>query len=126
MKTFPLSKGVQVLMFLFLVFAGLYYARPFLAPFSIALLLSMLFLPVSRKLETKGISRGLSAFLSTCILAIAIAGIVILVSTQIAGLAEDFPKLKGNVNNTITKIEDKIAKITGISREQQQQMTEQQ
>jgi predicted PurR-regulated permease PerM len=60
------------------------------------------------------------------LLVAAIAGVVALISTQVAGIAEDAPKLKENIGNAISKIKDKISKTTAVSPEQQQQMMEQQ
>lgn len=41
-----------------LFFGSLYLAKSFLVPVSIALLLALLMVPVSRKLEKKGMSRS--------------------------------------------------------------------
>jgi len=126
MRTFALNRAIQVLFLFFLVFAGLYFAKPFLAPFAIAVLLSMLFLPLTRKMENKKLSRGLSVVICVLILAAAIAGIITLLSTQIANISEDMPKLKENVSQSITKLKEYISKTAGVSPQQQQQMMEQQ
>lgn len=126
MKIFSLPKAIQVLLFFFLVFAGAYFAKPFLAPFSIALLLAMLFLTLARKIEKRGVSRGVSSFLCVLLFAIALAGILTLLSTQIAGLTEDLPKLKENVSNYTNQLRQYISNTMGVSHEQQKQMLEQQ
>jgi predicted PurR-regulated permease PerM len=126
MKTFTLGTAVQILFLFFLVFAGAYFAKPFLAPFLIALLLSMLFLPLSTLMERKGISRGLSICLCLLILLAAIAGLVALFSTQIAGISEDLPKIKENVSNSIGKIQQYLSQTAGVSPEEQKKMMEQQ
>jgi predicted PurR-regulated permease PerM len=126
MISFNLTRQVKILVFLFLVFVGLHFAKPFLAPFCIASILAMLFLPLARKLESKGVIRGLSAFICVIILVIALAGIITLISTQVAGLSDDIPKLKDNINNMITKVQDKVSKSLGISPQQQQEMMQQQ
>lgn len=126
MKRFTLHRAIQILLFFFLVFAGAYFGKPFLAPFTIALLLSMLFLPLSKKLEKKGVSRGLSSFICVLVLAIFIAGLFTLLSTQIAGLTEELPKLQENVTNYISQAKQFISNKFGMSSEQQQQVLEQQ
>lgn len=78
MSTLPLSKAIQVLFFLFLVFAGLYFAKPFLVPIAFAGLLSMLFLPLSRRLERRGVSRGLATLLCILMLLAVVAGLIAL------------------------------------------------
>ncbi len=126
MRTFTLTKAIQVLFLFFLVFAGLYFAKPFLAPFAIAVLLAMLFLPLARKMEHKGISRGLAIVVCLLIFAAAIAGIIILISTQVASFSEDMPKLKENVSQGISRLKEYISKIASVSPQEQQQMMEQQ
>lgn len=126
MRTFALNRAIQVLFLFFLVFAGLYFAKPFLAPFAIAVLLSMLFLPLTRKMENKGLSRGLSVVICVLVLVAAIAGIIALLSTQIASLSEDIPKLKENVSQSVTRLKEYISKTAGVSPQQQQQMIEKQ
>ena len=54
MSGFSLTRTIQVLLFLFLLFAGLVYARPFLVPLTFAALFAMLFLPLCAWLESKG------------------------------------------------------------------------
>ena len=126
MISFNLNTATKSLLFLFLVFAGLYFAKPVLAPFSVAVLLAILFLPLSKKLERKGVSRGLSAFLCVFLLLLAIAGVVALIYTQVAGIAEDAPKLKQNVINGISKLKEYISKAASVSPAQQEEMIKQQ
>jgi len=61
MQKLSLSRAIQILFLFFILFAGLYFAKPFLVPFIIAGILAMLFLPLSRWMGKKGINRGLSA-----------------------------------------------------------------
>lgn len=126
MKTSHLNKAIQVLFFFFLVFAGAYFTKPFLAPLSIALLLAMLFLPLSQKIENRGVSRGVAAFLCVFLLAIVIAGLLALLSTQIASLSEDLPKMKQSISNSVNQLKEYISNTMGVSKQQQQQMLEQQ
>lgn len=53
MNTSPLSKSVGILLLLFLLIGGLYFTREFTIPVAIAGLLSMLFLPLSRRFEKR-------------------------------------------------------------------------
>jgi predicted PurR-regulated permease PerM len=126
MISFNMNSAIKLLLFFFLIFAGLYFAKPVLAPFSVAALLAMLFLPLSNKLEQKGVSRGLSAFLCVFLLLLAIAGVVSLIFTQVAGIAEDAPKLKENIGNAVSKLKEQISKAVSISPAQQQEMIKQQ
>jgi predicted PurR-regulated permease PerM len=122
MSTFPLSKTIQVLFFLFLVFAGLYYAQAFLIPVAFAGLLSMLFLPLSRWLERKGLGRGLAILACILLIVAVIAGVVALVSWQVGDLASDVNNMEQRVQQMITSVRQFISNNLGISREQQDQM----
>jgi len=126
MSTFPLSKAIQVLFFLFLVIAGLYYARPFLVPVAFAGLLSMLFLPISRRLENKGVKRAIAALLCILIIVAVIAGIVALLSWQVSDLAKDTEQMEQRINQMVSQMKQGISKNLGISPETQQQMLSQQ
>jgi len=66
LQTPSLQRPVYVLFFLFLVIAGIYFAKPFLVPLCFGGLLSMLFLPVSRWLQRKGFNNALAIL--TCVL----------------------------------------------------------
>ena len=95
MQAQSLSRSIQILFLFFLVFAGLYFAKPFLVPFIIAGILAMLFLPLSRKIEKKGINRGLAALFCVLILVAVMAGVI----TMLCGLLEIVPFI-GNLTGT--------------------------
>jgi len=122
MSTFPLTKAIQVIFFLFLVFAGLYYARAFLIPVAFAGLLSMLFLPLSRRLENWGVSRALATLSCVLILVMVIAGIVWLIAWQVSDLASDVTNMEKSVQDMIGRFRQFISQNLGISKEQQDQL----
>lgn len=126
MQTKRLSEVNKILFFFFLVFTALYFSKPFLAPFAIAGILSMLFLPLSRKLESKGISRGWAIGICIVILLGVIVGLLAMLSTQIAGLSEDLPKIKQNISETVNQFKDYLRSSMGISNEQQKKLMQQQ
>ncbi|HEY0677429.1 MAG TPA: AI-2E family transporter [Chitinophagaceae bacterium] len=126
MSTFPLSKAIQVLFFLFLVFAGLYFARAFLIPIAFAGLLSMLFLPLSRKMENKGMKRALATLLCILILLAAVAAIVSLLAWQVNDLAGDAEQMEQRVTQMINQFKQSINKNFGISPKRQEEILEQQ
>jgi predicted PurR-regulated permease PerM len=126
MSTFPLSKVIQIIFFLFLVFAGLYFARTFLIPVAFAGLLSMLFVPLSRWMENKGMSRGLAALVCVLGLVLIIAGVVSLIVWQVSDLTSDVNNMEKNVQQMIAKFRQAISKNLGISKEQQDQLVKSQ
>jgi predicted PurR-regulated permease PerM len=122
MSTFPLSKTIQVIFLLFLVIAGLYYAKPFLVPVAFAGLLSMLFLPISRRLENKGVNRAIATLICILILVAVVAGIIALLTWQVSDLASDTEQMEQRINQMISQLKQSISKNLGISPKTQEQL----
>ncbi|MGI8582968.1 MAG: AI-2E family transporter [Chitinophagaceae bacterium] len=121
-----LSKATYLFIIAFAFFAGIYFAKPFLVPFTIAGILAMLFLPISNWLEKKGFGRGISAAACIFIFILFIAGIVALVTWQISDLAKDFTGMEQKVTQSIAKLKETLSNTFGISPEKQQEMMKQQ
>ncbi|HYF31820.1 MAG TPA: AI-2E family transporter [Chitinophagaceae bacterium] len=126
MSTSLLTKSIQVVFFLFLVFASLYYARPFLIPVAFAGLLSMLLLPLSRWLESKGLARGLAVLICVLTVAAAIAGMISLVAWQVSDLASDVDNMEQKIKQAVNNLRQYISTNLGISKEQQDQLMQNQ
>lgn len=126
MKTIPsaLAKGVAILLLFFLVISGLYFAKEFLVPVAFAGILSMLFLPLCRRFESKGMNRAWASILCILIFLIVLAGIVALISWQISDLAEDTAKMQDRITKTGDQLKRFVSNTIGISKKQQQQMME--
>lgn len=121
-----LQKAVRVLLFLFLVIAGLIYAKPFLVPLVFAALLAMLFLPISHWMESKGVRRAIAAIICILMLAAVVAGIVWLFAWQMSSLAEDADKIEQNLTKKLKEFGDFIGKSFNISKQRQQEILEKQ
>lgn len=126
MKTIALDKAIKILLLFFLVSAALYFSRPFLAPFTIALLLAMLFYPLSAGMEHKGMARGWAALICLLILVCVMAGISLLFSIQLSGMAEEIPIMKKNAGEFLKKVEAFINSTLGIPPGKQEQMLKEQ
>src|SRR5687768_5206407 len=126
MKNIKLSRTVLILFLFFLIFSGLYFAKPFLVPLSIAGLLSMLFLPVGKFFEKKRVSRGLASFFCVLIFFFVIAGIGALIGWQISDLAKDSTKIEKNITSFIDKAKSSLESSFGISQQKQQEVMQQQ
>ncbi len=126
MKTWSLSKNVQLLLFCFLTIGGLYFAREFLIPITIAGILSMLFLPVSRWLENKGLHRGIAILICIILFLAVVAGFAALITWQVSNLAEDLPKMQQRVTALIDQIKQYISQTLNISEQKQDQIIEEQ
>jgi predicted PurR-regulated permease PerM len=126
MHTSSLSKTLQILLLFFLVFAGLYIAKPFLVPLALAVIMAMLLLPASRWMEKKGISRGWAAFFCILILVVIIAGIFALLAWQIAGFTEDMSQMQKYITDLEKKLQEMLSSKFGISAKKQQELMKQQ
>lgn len=126
MHASPLAKTLQILLLFFLVFAGLYIAKPFLVPLALAGIIAMLFLPLNRWMEKKGMSRGLSIVLCILILVSVAIGILALLAWQIAGFTEDMSQMQAYITKLMTTIEQTIQSKFGISLKKQQEILKQQ
>jgi predicted PurR-regulated permease PerM len=126
MNELSLSRSVLLLLLLFLIFAGLYYARPFLIPVAFAALFAMLLLPLAMWLEDKGLHRILSVLLSLMLLAAVFAGIVWLISWQVSDLAKDAHQIEQNLNKKIEEVRNYFSHSLGITRRQQDEFIHQQ
>ncbi len=114
-------------LFIFLLVAGLYYAKDFLMPLSIGAVLATLFWPMCKWLEIRKTPRLLAAIACLVLLLFVITGISSLVGWQISEIANDFALMKEKVSSIISSIQDYLLKELGISIEKQTQIiTEQQ
>jgi len=111
---------ILILLFLFLFFGGLYIVREILIPISFGALFALLLLPVTRKLESWKIPKGLSVFFSILIFLILVAGIIFLLSSQIAGFAKDLPQIRTNIQLKIGEVQQFIHEHTGVAPERQE------
>lgn len=124
--TTSLRKAVLILMLLFLVFAALHFAKPFLVPLAFGIILSTLFYPVCKWLEEKGIFRGFASFICVLLFVSIIGVIVLLLVWQFSGLASEITGIEENVTKLVKKIQSSIESYFGISKEKQQQVIQKQ
>ena len=126
MNELSLNRSVLLLLLLFLIFAGLYYARPFLVPVTFAALFAMLLLPLAMWQEDKGLHRILAVLLTLLLLAAVFAGIVWLISWQVSDLATEAHQIEQNLNKKVEEVRNYLSQSLGISRQQQDEIIHQQ
>lgn len=126
MRHFSLIKSIEVLLFLFLLIAGLHYAKPFLVPVAFAALFSMLLMPVSSWLQQKGIGKALAVLAAILVLAAFVAGIVWLITWQVSDLAKDADGIEQNINKKVAEFHQYVSKTFGISEQKQQEFIKKQ
>ena len=114
-----LRKANRLLIFLFLLFAGMYYARPFLVPVCLAVLFSMLMTGLANRMERWKMPRGLSTTICTLMLVISFLGSVYFITDEVAEFADDIPALKQKALDNIDRTQDYIAQKFGIDYDKQ-------
>ncbi len=121
-----LTKPIRLLLFFILSTYALYYSKEVLVPFLIAGLLSMLFLPVSNKLEKKGIGRGPAALICILLLLGLLTGLAFLLSWQLSDLAKDLSGIEQKITGFVNQAKQYINTTFGISPEEQKKMMQKQ
>lgn len=113
---------IKKLLVLFLVFAGLYYAKSFLMPLFIGGLLATLFLPFCNWMEKKKVSEGLAAFICLLTLLLIISSFVALLGWKISELINDIALIKQKAIETGSHIQEYLFNHLNISIEEQFQI----
>lgn len=113
---------IKKLLVLFLIVAGLYYAKDFLMPMAIGAVLATLFLPFCKWLENKKLPRGISALFCLIVLLIAIAGAGSLFAYLMSELTNDIPLIKLKAIETVHRVQEYIFNHLGIPVAEQSQI----
>lgn len=122
------NKLIRILLYFTLIvvsltlfFWGIFTAKSFLAPLTVAALLTMVVLPVSKWLEKKKISRGLSALLSTALLLSFFVMILGVVAWQVKNFTDEWPQIKERIDPKIELLQEFVEDKTGISPQEQEE-----
>lgn len=110
---------IKKLLVLFLVFAGLYFAKEFLMPLAIAGVVATLFLPFCRWMESKKTPKGLAVLICLILLLLVITGVGTLLGWQIFELANDFELIKQKAIVQTDNIQQYILLHFGMSAKNQ-------
>src|SRR4051794_9899862 len=121
-RTYPAASWAGIGIFLLLLLASMAYAREFLMPVALAFLLALVFTPVRRFLDRRGIPSGLSAILIVGgLLAVIIVGVLVLsgpVSDWVARAPSIFSDLQTKmralrgVAATVAEVGNQVENIT--------------
>jgi predicted PurR-regulated permease PerM len=126
MAEYKLRQSVYTLLFLLLSFGGLYFAKEFLVPVTLAAIFSMLFIRLCNWFETKHIGRGFASFLCIALFFIAIATVILLLSWQLSSLSENVDGMKDRLLDMFNKLRNWVNETVGISWRQQEEMIKEQ
>lgn len=96
-------------------FSGLYLASDVLIPLAAAGLIALLLHPISERLEGWGIHRILAIFICLILMFVLLAGIILLLSSQIISLANDLPDLTEQIMKKIDRMQAQTYSLTNIS-----------
>jgi len=122
MAQLSLSRTIQVLLFFFLLFGGMYIAKPFIVPVTFGLLLAMLLLPISKRMEKRGMNRALATLICLLLMAGLILGIGAILSWQVSGIAQDFSNIQDRVLKLLDNAELYVSNTIGIAPQEQEAM----
>lgn len=86
----------------------------------------MLLLPLSIRLEGKGLSRGISAAICILIFLLSVSGVIALLIWQISDIAKDFNQMEQKINAAVEQLKVYIDTKIGISRSTQQELIKEQ
>ncbi len=118
------NKLVRFLLILFLLigifyyfFHGLALAKGVLAPIFLAVILSMMLVPVANFLEKKGFNKGLAAFFSDLIFMLFILATLWAIGMEIQRLTQNWSSIEGRLSTQFNKVESFVEKNSGFSLE---------
>lgn len=121
-----LHRSINILLLLFLLFGGLYFARHFLIPLTLAAILSMLLVRLSNILEARGLPRAWSALICVLLLILLAAGALTFFTYQLSNLAENLGGIKQRVFDMIDQVKEWIFKTFGLTYQTQEQLIREQ
>lgn len=120
--TVSLSSVIKKLLLLFLIFAGLYFAKKFLIPLCIGGILATLSLPFCNWMERKKVSRTIAVLICLVLLLCIIFIFSFLVGFEISALLRDITSIKQKAIEMLDNIQDYIFLHLNISIEDQFQL----
>ncbi|HEY0030955.1 MAG TPA: AI-2E family transporter [Bacteroidia bacterium] len=113
--------AIKILLLLFLVFSGLYFARNFLIPFTLGALLATLFLPMCRWLE-RATPKWLAPILCVLTLLLIFTGIGGILSWQVSELANEAAFIEQRAYELFARAQEYIYTNLGITQTEQNQL----
>ncbi|MFO7719470.1 MAG: AI-2E family transporter [Gillisia sp.] len=119
-----MSQGKRILLNSSLVFVGGYFlftglveAKGFLAPLLTGIILALVVLPLSRKIEKIGMGRAITSFLSTFLIFLFSLGFMWLISFQVKSFIDDWPEIKETMKPKVDQLRSFVMEQTPLSKE---------
>src|SRR5690606_1083523 len=104
--------GLLLLGVLFVVV--MYYGRVFFIPLAFSVVISMLMLPVSRKLERWGFNRFWATIFCVLLLLLFAAGFILIIAAQAASFSEDLPQIQQRLHEILNQVQGWIQQEFGV------------
>ena len=117
-----LTSVIKKILFAFLVFSGLYFAKDFLMPLCIGGILATLFLPFCKWMERKKVSKVVAVLLCLLVLLTLVIGVFTLLGWKIIELASDLALIKERAIATGRLIQEYLFSSLNITIEEQYQI----
>jgi predicted PurR-regulated permease PerM len=112
----------QYLFFFILLIVVMFFGKAFLIPIVFAALLAMLMAPVCRRFESWGLNRPLSTIGCLLILLFVIAGISVIISTQISTFAENLSQIESKGQELLRHAQAWIEEQIGMTPKEQEEV----
>ena len=112
-----LYTGTMFIVGLYFLFLSLIEAQGFLAPLVLSIVLALLMIPLSNKLENLGLGRGISSLLCTIFLLVISLGIFALLSYQVKSFVSDWENIKEQMRPKIEQAEEYLYEHTAMNKE---------
>ena len=107
--------AVALIVGVYLLFSGVISTQPVLAPLVTAVILSLVILPLNKRLE-KVMHRSLASILSTLVLVLVSIGIIFLVFLQIKNFTDSWPKIEKSMKPKIEKFQNFAIENTPLTK----------
>lgn len=116
---------IKTSLVVFIIIGGtviLHFGKWLLVPLAFALVLAMLLVPLSKKLEKRGVNRSLASVLCILILMLTFATIIGLLAWQLSTVMDDVNQIKSRLSVVSEHVQRVITNYTGIEKPQQEEM----
>jgi predicted PurR-regulated permease PerM len=110
-----LIKSALVLIIVFLSFSILIYAKAILLPLTLGGLLAILFMPLCRWFEKKGIKRGFASLFCTLVFLLILGLVIYFFVWQITAISRDITEIETNVTVRLDELEQFFYHKFGIT-----------
>ncbi len=117
--TTSLSSVIKKLLLVFLIFAGLYFAKGLLMPLCIGGILATLFLPFCKWMEKKNVSRTIAVLICLTVLILIIIILFSLLGFKVSALLSDPASIEHKAIEVVATLQDYIFLQLNISVEDQ-------